>query len=219
MNRDTTIIQVAILFIVIAILWVAIFNKQQGNIWTINTNDETTTKTVIVQQINEGNTDTGETANVVVNSWSVITNSYTERMNSPRTNIVKQYFAFIANKQYEAACELMANGKCASIRPWAVQNFTREFEKLKNWYEYTNIKDYGIQAPSWKDVVCVKYSYRYKDDPNPQLISEVVSFYTQEINGELQITDRVCEKKYKDWTWVRPCPIEPNARFCEGKVR
>lgn len=215
MNRDTTIVQVAILFIVIAILWVAIYNKQNPTLATSNT----TTKTVVVQQINEWAINNDWWNVLVEESDSVITNSYTERMNSPRTNLVKQYFAYIANKEYKNACSLLTNWKCASTRPWAVENFTIEFEKLKNWYEYINVKDYWIQAPSWKDVTCVKYSYRYKNDPNPALISEVLSFYTSTVDWETVITDRVCEKKYKDGTWIRPCPIEPAAKFCEGKVR
>lgn len=221
MNRDTTIIQVAILFIIIAILWVAIFNKQ---LWATQPIEDNTTKTVIVQPIHEWAAETillSNTWNVLVTSWvnSVVTNSYTERMNSPRTNLVKQYFAAIANKEYEKACSLMSNAKCANIRPWAVENFTIEFDKLKNGYEYINIKDYDITAPSGKEIVCVKYSYRYKDDPNPQLISEILSFYTQQISWQLRISDRVCEKKYKEWSWIRPCPIEPYARFCQGKIR
>lgn len=208
MNRDTTIVQVALLFIIIAILWIAIFNKQKGT--TIP--KETTPKTIVVQQINEGNTESN-------NTNTVITNSFSERINSPRTNLVKQYFAYVANKEYKAACGLLTNGKCADSRPWAVENFSIEFNKQKNWYEYLNVKDFWIKAPSGKDVTCVKYSYRYKDDPNPTLISEVVSFYTTTVDGETLITDRVCEKKYKDWVWVRPCPITPNATFCLDKVK
>lgn len=216
MNRDTTIVQVAILFIVIAILGVAIFNKQNGATWE----NESKTKTVVVQQINEWTTqiNTGSWTTISY-SWSSNTNLSWEYFNSPRTNVIKQYFAYIANKEYQKACSLLTNWKCASIRPWAVENFTIEFDKLKNGYEYLNIKDYWIVAPSGKNVTCVKYSYRYKNDPNPSLISEVLSFYTLAVDWEILITDRVCEKKYKDWVGIRPCPIEPNARFCDGKVK
>lgn len=68
---------------------------------------------------------------------------------------------------------------------------------MTNGYEYVAVKDYGIVAPSGKNVVCVKYSYRYKDDTADGLISEVMAFYTQMVDGVLRITDRVCEKKYK----------------------
>jgi len=215
MNRDSTIIQVAILFIVIAIIGIAIFQKQQGDETTTPTKE---TKTIVVQQVAEWTADVKTGANTIVNQWAGVVNSYVEKVNSTKANIVKQYFWAIANKDYEKACGQLANWKCAD-RPGAVQNFSREFAKLKNWYEYVSVKDYWIKAPSGKDVVCVKYSYRYKDDPNPQLISEVLSFYTQSRDGQTVITDRVCEKKYKDWSGIRPCPIEPNAKFCVGKVK
>lgn len=218
MNRDSTIIQVAILFILIAIIWIAIFQKQ---LWHKSNTTQQPTKTVVVQQVTEWTAwqvAAQSWANTLIQQWDWKTNTYVEHVNSSKANIVKQYFMNIANQNYEAACWLLANGKCAD-RPWAVQNFSREFTKLKNGYEYVSVKDYDIKAPSWKDIVCVKYSYRYNNDPNPTQISEILSFYTQSKNGQTVITDRVCEKKYKDWSGVRPCPIEPNARFCVGKVK
>jgi hypothetical protein len=47
-------------------------------------------------------------------------------------------------------------------------------------------------------VVCVKYQYTLIDDANPDPVSEILSYYVQEENGSLRITDRVCEKKYKE---------------------
>ena len=69
---------------------------------------------------------------------------------------------------------------------------------MENGYEYVAVKDYGFVAPSGKEVVCVKYSYRYTNDPNPGLVSEVMAFYLQPFNGEMKIANRVCEKKYKE---------------------
>ena len=46
-----------------------------------------------------------------------------------------------------------------------------------------------------------------------------MSFYLDEVNGDLKITDRVCEKKYKEGRGLRDCPIEANAEFCEGWVK
>lgn len=217
MNRDSTIIQVAILFIIIAIIWIAIFQKQV--VGDEPTENGQQIKTVVVQQVAEwtaieanGNTAANWTGTIITQQPN------TEIQNSKSANVVRQYFLDIASRNYESACGRLANGKCAD-RPWAVENFSREFGKLINWYEYLQVKDYGIKAPSWKDVVCVKYAYRYNEDPNPQLISEILSFYTETRDGQTVITDRVCEKKYKDGSGERPCPIEPNARFCVGKVK
>lgn len=78
--------------------------------------------------------------------------------------------------------------------------------------------DRWITAPSGKDVVCVKYQYTLIDDSNPTPVSEILSYYIQENESwNLRITDRVCEKKYKEGWGVRDCPIEANAKFCVGK--
>lgn len=53
-------------------------------------------------------------------------------------------------------------------------------------------------SPSGKNIVCVKYTYTYAEDLDPQLVSEVMSYYVTQESGELKITDRVCEKKYKE---------------------
>jgi hypothetical protein len=113
----------------------------------------------------------------------------------------------------------MSPGKCTPIRQAAVDAFSTEFKKYENGYEYVSVRDYGFTSPSGKDIVCVKYSYRLKGDQNPGLISEVMSFYIEEDVGKRVITDRVCEKKYKDGTGSRPCPVQATKEFCEGKIK
>ena len=76
--------------------------------------------------------------------------------------------------------------------------FSQEHQKYVNGYEYTNVKDLGFKSPSGKDVVCVKYSYRLQNDADPRLVSEILSFYVDTVGGQFKITDRVCEKKYKE---------------------
>ncbi len=228
MNRDSTIIQVALFLIVIAILGVAIL--RQPNPKEAERGDDE--QIVPIQEGEAPADDDGSTTNgQQQNSWStahtilsgqVVTNSgtqYTERLNSPSASLVKQYFAYIAAKEYDSACDLVAGTKCNGSNPIALETFSKEFEKLTNGYEYVAVKDYGIVAPSGKNVVCVKYSYRYNDDPQGGLISEVMAFYTQTISGLLRITDRVCEKKYKAGRWVRDCPVVAAKEFCEGKIK
>lgn len=113
----------------------------------------------------------------------------------------------------------MAGNKCTPSNPALLEAFSREFEKMTNGYEYVAVKDYGTVAPSGKHVVCVKYTYRYQDDDPEGLVSEVLSFYTQTIDGVLMITDRVCEKKYKVGRGVRECPVQATVEFCEGKIK
>lgn len=230
MNRDSTIVQVAILLIIIAIVGVAILKNQ-------NKNPEATTQQHITpvqaggwserdQENNTKTTSTGDESNTgSTNTWTqentttTTDTPLTENINSSYTKIVKQYFAAIAQEDYIAACDLVAWGKCNASRPISVENFSREFQKMMHGYEYVNIKDYGFLAPSGKRVVCVKYTYRYKDDPRPWLVSEIMSFYLDKVWGTTKITDRVCEKKYKAWRGLRDCPIEANKDFCIGLVK
>jgi hypothetical protein len=223
MNRDTTIIQVAVLMIALAILGIAIRRQQAPS------SVSTTPVQIKEQQTNP--TLTGENAWwTLLVSWTIqwtgtIVTSPTpnsrpvELQDSPRANLVKQYFAHVQAKEFKEACGLLSSGKCSAIRQAAVDAFSQEFLKLTNGYEYISVKDFWYQSPSGKDVVCVKYSYRYKDDSNPGLISEIMSYYIEEDVGKFVISDRVCEKKYKDWSGERPCPVQATQDFCVGKIR
>lgn len=201
MNRDTTIIQIAVLLIVIAIIGLVIADRPSSD------SDKNIEPTPVIEWIQW-------------QSWSVdgsqddLTALPQLIENSERSRLVKRYFQAIANEDYTLACTLLSTGKCAESRPGAVANFSREFSKFERGYEFVDIMDWWITAPSGKNVVCVKYQYTLIDDANPDPVSEILSYYVQEENGSLRITDRVCEKKYKEWRWVRDCPIEPNARFC-----
>jgi hypothetical protein len=209
MNRDTTIIQIAVLLIVIAIIWLVVYDKPTN---TVLDKDN-------VQKVVEWVVDTTDDAKL--KSWSIdgFTLIPTLISDSEKSRLVKRYFQAIANNDYTLACSLMSTSKCASIRPGAVTNFSREFAKLKKWYEFVDIQDRGITAPSGKDVVCVKYQYTLLEDSNPTPVSEILSYYIQpDESWDLRITDRVCEKKYKEGWWVRDCPIEPNARFCVERI-
>lgn len=216
MNRDATIVQAAILLIIIAIVGVAILKQQSQQ----DENDAPTIPVVAIQeaQVSSGSA-TSWTDSIPSAIVDKIVDTSVEQLNSPHANLVKKYFAHIAKKDYVWACDIIAGGKCNASRPESVANFSREFGKLTNGYEYVNVKDYGTIAPSGKHVVCVKYSYRYNEDPNPGLVSEVLSFYTDSVGGTLKVTDRVCEKKYKEWRGLRDCPILAAAEFCEGKVK
>lgn len=218
MNRDTTIIQVAILMIAMAILGVAIFRQQNNTV--ADTANKISPLKVQEQVVGDLWPINIPSSTWTVASWSVQWKvKLVERENPDRANLVKQYFAHIQAKEYKEACGLMSPWKCTPIREAAVEAFSTEFKKYTNGYEYISVKDYWLQSPSGKDIVCVKYAYRLKDDANPWLISEVMSFYIEEDVGKRVITDRVCEKKYKDGTGTRPCPVQATKKFCEGNIK
>lgn len=226
MQRDSTVIQAAVLLIIIAILGVAILKKQQP---------EKTLPTPIIHKQIENSTPkstsgTTTSGTVVFGSgtttWSVSTGTkvstkpkLVEQLNSPASALVKEYFAALAAKDFVKACSVFSTNKCSPSNPATVSNFATEYQKLAQGYEYLVVKDYGLQSPSGKNIVCVKYSYTYLGDTHPTQVSEVLSFYVALTNGRLAITDRVCEKKYKDGSGTRPCPIVAAQNFCLGNIK
>lgn len=221
MQRDATIVQIALWLIILAVIGVAIL-QQRKRAWS-----QATTVSLVQEAVVSSQQETSGASEQdgVVDFAQVDTQSEevedatVEYINSPRAKLVKKYFAHVANREYTQACALMTNTKCSERNSSAIDNFSREFEKLTNWYEYVSVKDYGFVAPSGRNVVCVKYNYRYKDDRNPSLVSEILSFYMEEEGWELKISDRVCEKKYKEWRWLRDCPVQAAVEFCEGWVK
>jgi len=209
-RNDTLVIQIAVAMIILALVWILFIRYTKSQSVSI-VDDSIQEIQVAVNQ---------PTENIVVLSEDNLDEKMprlVENVDSDQVNVVKEYFAAIAGKEYSKACNNLT--KCNWNNETAVSLFSREFEKFRNWYEYVAIKDLWFKSPSWKDVVCVKYSYTYIDDIDPQLVSEIMSFYTSSIDGRIQITDRVCEKKYKEGSGNRPCPIEPIARYCIWNVK
>jgi predicted lipid-binding transport protein (Tim44 family) len=215
MNRDSTIIQAAILLIIIAILGVAIVKKQRET-------QQIQSPPTITQQPSTSTTETGQaitTGSVATGRQETETPPAQPSVEPAYANIVREYFTALGGREFQRACSLLSPAKCASNRAAAVEAFSQEYRKLANGYEYLSVQDYGDIAPSGKRVVCVKYTYRYIDHTNPQPISEIMSFYVDQVENQLKITDRVCEKKYKEGQGVRPCPVQANQQFCVGKIK
>jgi hypothetical protein len=217
MNRDASVIQAAILLIIIAILGVAIVRKQQATNNAYNPEPIISTNMPASDTAPSGDTDTA--VDPVDVPPTIPSQPLREVVDSDKANLVRDYFKAMGEQDFATACGLMSPAKCTPVRPTAVANFSVEYEKLINGYEYLNIQDYGIVAPSGKSVVCVKYAYRYIDDLNPQPISEILSYYVDDVDGQLKITDRVCKKKYKEGSGERQCPIQANQNFCVGLVK
>lgn len=225
-KNDNLIIQIAVAMIIIALLGLIMIKASERD--RIRPLPATTAQPIAVKiqqwavwdNTFQNADQIAQQDNVVADQQAAnIVPRLVENVNSDQTNLVKSYFAGMEAKNYAQACAAVSPDRCRATNPTSVELFSREHQKLTNWYEYVNVKDLGFKSPSGKDVVCVKYSYRYKDDADPRLVSEILSFYVDTVDGQYKITDRVCEKKYKEWSGNRPCPIEPNARYCVGNVK
>ena len=223
MNRnDNLVVQIAVAMIIIALLWLTLIRASNQESSVPLPAATTVPIAVKVQQWAVADTvefkNADEIAKQDIPSIEILPR-LVENVNSDSANLVKQYFAAMEAKNFTLACSSVSTDRCRATNPRSVDLFAREYQSFVNGYEYINVKDLGFKSPSGKDVVCVKYSFRYKDDFDPRLVSEIMSFYVDEENGNLKITDRVCEKKYKEWSGNRACPIEPNARYCVGNIK
>ena len=129
--------------------------------------------------------------------------------------LVKKYFRLYNAKEFQAACALLPDNKCNEDNPPDVTRFSEEGEKQVNGYE--DLKFWMASSPEdiEEDVVCVKYSFKYKFDAKDKNIYETMSFYVGETEeGRKEITARICEKKTIDDVGETPCPIVSRRDFC-----
>ena len=119
MNRDATVVQVAIFLIVIAIIGVAILKQQNKNPAGITTETQQHITPVLegeegetppLPQRQDTNSVSGDTTNEDTGSKTHIETHLppAENINSSYTKLIKQYFAAIATKDYLSACDLIA---------------------------------------------------------------------------------------------------------------
>ena len=119
MNRDATVVQVAIFLIVIAIIGVAILKQQNKNPAQITSNtpqhitpilEGEEEETPPLPQEQDTKSASGDTVNENTGSKTHIEThlSPVENINSSYTKLVKQYFAAIAHQDYLSACDLIA---------------------------------------------------------------------------------------------------------------
>lgn len=227
-HNDNLVIQIAVAMIIIALLGLVMIRASERDRITPLPQPTAQPVAVRVQQWavwdnTFANADQiADQDTVVVTTQPTDTNivpRLVENVNSDESNLVNEYFVAMEARDYTRACATVSPDKCRATNPTSVELFSTEHKKYTNGYEYTNVKDLWFKSPSGKDVICVKYSYRIQNDADPRLVSEIMSYYVDRIDGSLKITDRVCEKKYKEWSGNRPCPIEPNARYCVGNVK
>lgn len=211
MNKEGSVVQVAILVMIIAVLGIALLSK-----WNLlkNTDDVSELDADAEQMLDESENQVLTTTGT--SQWTddkVIV----ERWKTQSIDLVKAYFAALGQKSYASACSYLSPTQCTPTNVNSVASFSTEYKKLRKGYEFLSIKDFGIVSESGREVVCVKYAYTYKEDTNPQQVREILSFYIEPspvVPDRLQIAARVCEKKYKDGLGERPCPVQALQPYC-----
>jgi hypothetical protein len=213
MNKEGPLVQSAVILIAVALVWVWLFTRTDLFQWSKGTQTAplVTQSTWSLETTTWPQKMTWWTYTTLPNGQIVV-----ERWSTRSISFVRSYFESMERWDFAASCGHMAPNVCTPTNPVSVSLFSNEYQKLRAGYEYLSVKDFWIVTPSWREVVCVKYAYRYKNDTNPQLIWEILSFYIEPsttIHG-MQIATRVCEKKYKDWLWERECPVRASVEYC-----
>ena len=128
---------------------------------------------------------------------------------------VKAFFKAYNDKDFKTACRLLSAEKCNPESPYAIERLSEEYNKMTNGYENWNFWMAENTENFHSDVVCVKYSYHYKDDVKNKRIHERLSFYVRkDVNGNNRIYNRICEKKFAQDSGDMPCPILSKRDFC-----
>ncbi len=140
---------------------------------------------------------------------------FKEEKSNDALDTVKTYFFAYNSEDFKKACELLDPAKCNPESPYAVNRLADEYHKMSNGYENWNFWMAENTDDFHSDVVCVKYSYHYKDDVKNKQIHERLSFYVRkDENGNDHIYARVCEKKFAQGVGDLPCPILSKRDFC-----
>lgn len=199
MNRNDTVLQLAILLVIIAILWVALLKHS-------DTSNRRSWNTTLDKPI----------TNITLVATGVV--PVPSKTPSPQVNLVTQYFEALQGKNYKEACSLLTRDRCSPRNQAAVDLFAVEHQKYIDGFEAVYIKDAGQKSSLWNDIVCVKYSYRLKDDSNPRKVWEILAYYVTQVDNTYRIASRVCEKKYKDGYGETNCPLIAPITYCRELI-
>jgi hypothetical protein len=201
MNRNDTVLQLAILLVIIAILGVALLkHNDTSSWWSWDSKAKDASVTI----------DT-----VAVATWTQVK---TATLPTPQVELVTQYFEALQGKNYKEACSLLTRDRCSPRNQAAVDLFAVEHQKYIDGFEAVYIKDANQKSWLWNDIVCVKYSYRLKADGNPKKVWEILAYYVSKVDNSYRIASRVCEKKYKDGYGETRCPLIAPVTYCRQVI-
>lgn len=201
MNRNDTVLQLAILLVIVAILGVALLKHNDTNSWWTRDTQSTTSLS------------TGDIVAVVTGSQVK-----TPALPTPQVTLVTQYFEALQGKNYKEACSLLTRDRCSPRNQAAVDLFAVEHQKYIDGFEAVYIKDAAQKSSVGNDIVCVKYSYRLKADGNPRKVWEILAYYVTQVDNSYRIASRVCEKKYKDGYGETNCPLIAPVTYCRQLI-
>lgn len=127
-------------------------------------------------------------------------------------SLVEAYFELWNNKAYRDSCSLLSTKMCLSWSKTNLIDFSNFWEKTLAWYNVKEVK--LVQESDEKNIYCVQYRYKLKNDVSNESITETFNFTTQKKWWYEQIVWRFCEKIDKWWRQIK-CPFELQTYYCK----
>lgn len=127
------------------------------------------------------------------------------------TWLIEAYFELWNHKAYRDSCSLLSTKMCLSWSKTNLIDFSNFWEKTLAWYTIKEVKQ--VEDTPDKNIYCVEYKYKLKNDLSNEYITETFNFTTQKKWGYEQIAGRFCEKIEKWWRQLK-CPFELNKYYC-----
>lgn len=126
-------------------------------------------------------------------------------------DLIKSYFLFWNQKAYKDSCSLLSKKFCLSGSKGTFADFWNYWKKTKEGYFIQEIKK--VASKNDKNIYCVSYSYKLKNDTSNEYITETFNFTTQKKGEYEQIVGRFCEKIQKSGRNIT-CPFKLNNYYC-----
>ncbi|MGE4444435.1 MAG: hypothetical protein AB7E37_05590 [Candidatus Altimarinota bacterium] len=128
------------------------------------------------------------------------------------TGLIEAYFELGNQKAYRDSCSLLSTKMCLSGSKTNLIDFSNFWEKTLAGYTIKQIKE--VENTPDKNIYCVEYRYKLKNDLSNEYITETFNFTTQKKGGYEQIAGRFCEKIEKGGRELK-CPFELNTYYCK----
>lgn len=126
--------------------------------------------------------------------------------------LIQAYFELWNQTAYRDSCSLLSKKMCLSGSKTNLIDFSNFWGKTLSWHDIQDIR--LVYESEEKNIYCVQYKYKLKNDMSNESISETFNFTTEKKAWYEQIVGRFCEKIDKWWRNLN-CPFVLQTYYCK----
>lgn len=126
--------------------------------------------------------------------------------------LIQAYFELWNQTAYRDSCSLLSKKMCLSGSKTNLIDFSNFWGKTLSWHDIQDIR--LVYESEGKNIYCVQYKYKLKNDMSNESISETFNFTTEKKSWYEQIVGRFCEKIEKWWRNLN-CPFVLQTYYCK----